>query len=97
MAAAGIASSDYGFVDYIASHEGGWAPCKVQGGSIDCSYDGSMGYGIVQATPGNKMATAGADWRTNPITQLRWATSYAVGRYGSWEAAYNHWTVTHNW
>jgi len=97
MAAAGIASSDYGFVDYIASREGNWVPCKVQGGDIDCSYDGSMGYGIVQATPGNKMATAGVDWRTNPITQLRWATSYAVGRYGSWEAAYNHWVSYHNW
>jgi uncharacterized protein YabE (DUF348 family) len=97
MAAAGIASSDYGYVEYIVDHEGSWAPCKVQGGTIDCSYSGSMGYGIVQATPGSKMASAGDDWRTNPITQLRWATGYAVGRYGSWAGAYNHWTVSHNW
>lgn len=97
MAAAGISSSDYGYVEYIVDHEGSWAPCKVQGGTIDCSYSGSMGYGIVQATPGSKMASAGDDWRTNPITQLRWATGYAVGRYGSWSAAYNHWTVSHNW
>jgi len=44
---------------------------------------------MFQATPGTKMASAGADWLTNPVTQIRWATSYAVGRYGSWAAAYN--------
>lgn len=97
MAAAGISSSDYGYVEYIVNHEGGWEPCKVQGGAINCSYGGSMGYGIVQATPGSKMVSAGDDWRTNPITQLRWATGYAVGRYGSWSGAYNHWLASHNW
>ena len=100
MAAAGISASDYGYVNYIVSHEGGWEPCKVQGGSIDCTYaadGGAYGYGLVQATPGRKMASAGADWATNPITQLRWATSYAVGRYGSWQGAYYHWTTHHNW
>jgi uncharacterized protein YabE (DUF348 family) len=97
MAAAGISASDYGFVEFIVGHEGGWEPCKVQGGTINCAYGGSMGYGVVQATPGSKMASAGDDWRTNPITQLRWATSYAVGRYGSWGAAYNYWVSHHNW
>jgi len=97
MQAAGIAASDYGYVNYIVNREGGWEPCKVQGGAIDCTYDGNMGYGMVQATPGRKMASAGSDWRTNPITQLRWATGYAVGRYGSWEAAYRHWLSAHNW
>lgn len=97
MSAAGISAGDYGYVNYIVSHEGGWEPCKVQGGSIDCMYGGGYGYGVVQSTPGSKMARAGADWRTNPITQLRWATSYAVGRYGSWQGAYNHWTMYHNW
>lgn len=97
MAAAGISSHDYGFVTYIVEHEGGWVPCKVQGGSIDCSYSGGLGYGLVQATPGGKMASAGSDWRTNPITQLRWASSYAVGRYGSWSAAYSYWLSHHNW
>jgi uncharacterized protein YabE (DUF348 family) len=97
MAAAGISASDYGYVNYIVSHEGGWEPCKVQGGAINCSYSGSMGYGLVQATPGSKMGTAGADWRTNPITQLKWATGYAVGRYGSWGGAYQHWLSAHSW
>lgn len=97
MAAAGIAPSDYGYVNYIVMREGGWEPCKVQGGAIDCSYTGSMGYGIVQATPGIKMASSGGDWRTNPITQLKWATGYASGRYGSWKGAYDHWLSSHNW
>jgi uncharacterized protein YabE (DUF348 family) len=97
MSAAGIGGGDQGFVNYIVSREGGWAPCKVQGGAINCSYSGSAGYGVVQATPGSKMGSAGGDWRTNPITQLRWATSYAVGRYGSWQGAYSHWVRAHNW
>jgi hypothetical protein len=43
------------------------------------------------------MASAGADWATNPVTQLKWCNGYAVGRYGSWGAAYNHWLANHNW
>ena len=39
-------------------------------------------YGIPQANPGTKMASAGPDWRTNPWTQLRWMIGYVVGRYG---------------
>jgi uncharacterized protein YabE (DUF348 family) len=103
MAQAGIASSDYAYVDYIISHESGWCPTKVQGHPGVCPgyapdpFPTSGGYGLGQATPGTKMASAGADWKTNPVTQLRWATSYALGRYKSWEAAYNYWTVHHNW
>lgn len=40
-------------------------------------------YGIPQAFPGTKMASAGPDWRTNPETQLRWMIDYCRGRYGS--------------
>jgi hypothetical protein len=40
-------------------------------------------YGIPQAYPGTKMASAGPDWRTNPETQLRWMIGYARSRYGS--------------
>lgn len=102
MAAAGIAPSDFGYVNYIVSRENGsWHPCRVQGAGmiIDCQYPGTAmrGYGLVQATPGNKMDSAGSDWQTNPITQLRWANSYAVGRYGSWENAYNYWIRNSNW
>ncbi len=43
----------------------------------------SEAYGIPQANPGTKMASAGPDWRTNPETQLKWMIGYARGRYGS--------------
>ena len=41
----------------------------------------SSAYGIPQALPGHKMESAGADWRTNPITQIRWAILYIQERY----------------
>lgn len=85
MRAAGISPGDYGYVDYIVSHEGGW------GGTTKYNYAGSGAYGICQALPGSKMASAGADWRTNPVTQLRWCSGYATGRFGSWSGAYNFW------
>lgn len=45
--------------------------------------DASVAYGIPQAYPGYKMASAGPDWRTNPETQLRWMIAYCEARYGS--------------
>jgi uncharacterized protein YabE (DUF348 family) len=103
MAEAGISSSDYAYVNYIVSHESGWCPTKVQGeigtcpGYAPASVPSYLGYGLGQATPGSKMAAFGSDWETNPVTQLEWATSYADARYGSWAAAYNHWSTYHNW
>ena len=43
----------------------------------------SGAYGIPQANPGSKMASAGSDWRTNPITQIKWGMSYVNSRYGN--------------
>ncbi len=43
----------------------------------------SGAYGIPQARPGSKMASAGIDWRTNPITQLKWGMTYIKARYGN--------------
>jgi uncharacterized protein YabE (DUF348 family) len=102
MALAGIKPSDSNYVDYIVSHESGWCPTKAQGQYGSCPpYAGYVpstgGYGLCQSTPGSKMASAGADWATNPITQLRWCSGYAEGRYGSWYAAYEHWLSHHNW
>jgi uncharacterized protein YabE (DUF348 family) len=103
MAAAGISAGDYAYVNYIVSNESGWCPTKAQGQIGYCpSYAPASvppygGYGLGQATPGSKMASFGSDWETNPVTQLRWATSYALGRYGSWAAAYSHWQADHNW
>lgn len=89
MRAAGISDSDFGYVDYIISHESGWNYHAVN--------RSSGAYGLPQSLPAGKLASAGADWRDNPVTQLRWAHNYAVGRYGSWEAAYRFWTVNHWW
>src|SRR5206468_3396393 len=102
MALAGIAPSDYQYADYIISRESGWCPTKAQGQYGGCPpYAGSVpsygGYGLCQSTPGSKVATAGGDWATNPVTQLRWCSGYAIGRYGSWAAAYSHWVANHNW
>lgn len=48
----------------------------------------SGAYGIPQALPGDKMASAGADWATNPATQITWGLGYIAGRYetpcGAW-------------
>ncbi len=98
MATAGIRSSDYPYANYIISHESGWCPTKWQGQVGYCppyyesihSPDSGYGYGLCQATPGSKMSTAGSDWQTSAVTQLRWCSGYA-GRYGGWAGAYNFW------
>ena len=50
----------------------------------------SGAYGIPQSLPASKMASAGRDWRTNAITQLRWMKDYIRGRYGTAKAAWEH-------
>ena len=50
---------------------------------IDATNPSSGAYGIPQALPGSKMSTVGADWRTNPATQITWAVEYMKKRYGS--------------
>lgn len=56
----------------------------------------SGAYGIPQALPGSKMASAGADWRTNPATQIRWGLGYISGRYGTPCQAWAH-SRGHGW
>jgi transglycosylase-like protein len=82
MSAAGISASDQGSANAIISQESGWR--------VNATNRSSGAYGIPQALPGSKMASAGSDWQTNPITQLKWMNSYVVGRYGSWQNAYAH-------
>lgn len=43
----------------------------------------SSAYGIPQALPGDKMASAGADWKTNPVTQISWGLQYVKESYGT--------------
>lgn len=89
MSAAGISASDFGYVNYIISRESNW--------NYLARNKSSGAYGLCQALPGSKMASAGADWATNPVTQLRWCDGYAKGRYGSWAAAYNFWLARRYW
>jgi hypothetical protein len=101
MALAGISVNDYQYADYIISRESGWCPTKAQGEHYcpalpDNAYTPN-GYGLCQATPGYKMESAGADWATNPVTQLLWCNGYAQERYGGWYNAYLHWTAYGYW
>ncbi|WP_369022430.1 phage tail tape measure protein [Ligilactobacillus salivarius] len=88
MEQAGIPKSWYEDLNWIINHESGWNPKATN--------PGSGAYGIPQSLPGNKMASAGKDWRTNPITQLKWMYSYVKGRYGNASNAKHFWQ-THNW
>ena len=54
-------------------------------------------YGLPQALPGNKMASAGADWRTNYQTQFKWFVNYCNQRYGSITGAYAYWKANSNY
>jgi resuscitation-promoting factor RpfB len=51
----------------------------------------SGAYGIPQALPGSKMASAGADWMTNPATQIKWGLGYIQERYGDPCSAWSYW------
>lgn len=68
----------------IVDHESSW--------NYRASNPSSGAYGLVQALPGSKMASAGADWQTNPATQIKWGLSYMnSSRYGSPCAAWSFW------
>ena len=43
----------------------------------------SGAYGIPQALPGSKMASAGPNWQTNAHTQIKWGLGYIASRYNS--------------
>ena len=65
--------------------------------SVSPTNNASSGaHGIPQALPGSKMASAGADWQTNPLTQVRWGVSYINARYGSPCGAWAH-SESHGW
>ncbi|MEU8517155.1 transglycosylase SLT domain-containing protein [Kitasatospora sp. NPDC048722] len=72
----------------IISHESGW--------NVTATNPSSGSYGLGQALPASKMASAGADWKTNPATQIKWALDYMNTRYGSPNAAWAFWQG-HHW
>ena len=57
---------------------------------VTASNAGSGAYGIPQALPGSKMASAGSDWQTSAATQIKWGLEYIKNTYGSPCAAWNH-------
>jgi hypothetical protein len=62
---------------------------KESGWNVYAENRSSGAYGIPQALPGSKMATAGSDWQTNPATQISWGLGYIAGRYGTPCAAWD--------
>ena len=63
---------------------------RESGWRADALNPWSGAYGIPQALPGEKMAAAGLDWRTNAATQITWGLSYIKSRYGSPCGAWAH-------
>ncbi|TCC46759.1 hypothetical protein E0H75_27335 [Kribbella capetownensis] len=57
---------------------------------VDADNPTSTAYGIPQALPGNRMAAYGSDWRTNPVTQIKWGLDYIEDAYGSPCSAWGH-------
>ncbi len=77
----GWSSSQFTCLDDLWTRESGWNPTAA---------NASGAYGIPQALPGSKMASAGSDWETNPATQIKWGLGYIKGLYGSPCGAWSH-------
>jgi hypothetical protein len=67
----------------IVDHESSW--------NYQADNPTSDAYGLMQALPGSKMSSAGADWATNPATQIKWGLGYMNDRYGSPCGAWDFW------
>lgn len=88
MRQAGIDPSQYQYVDYIIGRESGWNPAAVS--SNRC-------IGLGQRCNPSILTSACPNWQTDPVCQLGHFSGYANGRYGSWQGAYNFWSVNHWW
>jgi len=78
----GWSSGQFSCLRPLWAHESGWNPYAQN--------PSSGAYGIPQALPGSKMASAGGDWQSDPATQIRWGLSYIQGNYGSPCGAWAH-------
>ncbi len=76
-------AAQYSAFSNIVEHESGWNPSATNASS--------GAYGLVQALPASKMASAGSDWKTNPATQIKWGLDYMNSRYGSPVGAWTFW------
>ena len=73
-------STQWGCLQSLWNRESGW---------VYDAENASGAYGIPQALPGSKMASAGADWQTNPATQIKWGLGYISQIYGTPCGAWN--------
>ncbi|KAB2974529.1 transglycosylase SLT domain-containing protein [Streptomyces sp. SS1-1] len=71
----------------IVDHESSWNYQAVN--------PSSGAYGLFQALPGSKMSSVGADWQTNPATQIKWGLNYMNSRYDSPCGAWSFWQANH--
>ena len=78
----GWSSSQFSCLVSLWNVESGW--------NVTATNPSSGAYGIPQALPGSKMASAGADWQTNAATQIRWGLGYIKSVYGSPCGAWGH-------
>ena len=78
----GWSLSQFACLNLLWNRESGW--------NLRARNRSSGAYGIPQALPGSKMATIAADWRTNPITQIKWGLNYIAERYGTPCGAWGH-------
>jgi len=78
----GWSSSQFSCLQPLWAGESGW--------SVTASNPSTGAYGIPQALPGSKMASAGPDWQTNAAAQIRWGLGYIESTYGSPCAAWSH-------
>jgi Spy/CpxP family protein refolding chaperone len=74
-------SSQWSCLLSLWNRESGWV--------YDAENTASGAYGIPQALPASKMASAGSDYLTNPATQIKWGFGYIQGRYGTPCGAWN--------
>lgn len=82
VAARGWGSGEFDCLVALWNKESGW--------NVYAMNPSSGAYGIPQSLPGSKMATAGADWQTNPATQITWGLGYIQARYGTPCGAWAH-------
>ncbi len=75
----GPGTRDWPYLESGWQEESGWSVTAAN----DPSDPYNHAYGIPQANPGTKMASAGADWKTSAATQIRWGLSYIKATYGS--------------
>ncbi|MBV2357691.1 lytic transglycosylase domain-containing protein [Streptomyces sp. J2-1] len=83
MARQMVAGGQFQCFSNIVNHESSWNYHAVNASS--------GAYGLFQALPAGKYSSAGADWRTNPATQIKWGLNYMNSRYGSPCDAWSFW------